>query len=69
MTLRTGIEHNLPCHPLDLLDHLLGLPHLPLCTRAELLLGVNHVRNVISHCTSQLFQLPATEFKVELGEL
>ena len=50
---------NLSSHPLHLLDHLLRLPHLPLGARAELLLGVHHVRHVVPHSASQLFKLPA----------
>ena len=52
-------KFNLPRHPLDLLDHLLRLAHLPLGARAELLLRVHHVRDVVPHRSSQLLQLPA----------
>ena len=64
-----GISNNLPRHPLDLLDHLLRLPHLPLRARAELLLRVHHVRDVVPHCTSQLLQLPAMMSTVNIVQV
>ena len=59
-------KFNLPRHPLDLLDHLLRLAHLPLRARAELLLGVHHVGDIAPHRPLELLQLPGHALHVPL---